>query len=121
MNSLLRSIAVVLCVTASAAGDARAQPASVVQGLMRNAAVRAALEAARESEARTIDEQIRVCEVPAPPFRESARADVVKRTFETLGLERVRVDRAGNVLGDRPGTQPRGRLVVAAHLDTVFP
>ena len=33
----------------------------------------------------------------------------------------MRIDRAGNVLGDRPGAAPRPRLVVAAHLDTVFP
>ena len=33
----------------------------------------------------------------------------------------MRVDGAGNVVGDRPGAAQRPRLVVAAHLDTVFP
>jgi acetylornithine deacetylase/succinyl-diaminopimelate desuccinylase-like protein len=33
----------------------------------------------------------------------------------------VRIDETGNVLGDRPGTQPHPHLVIAAHLDTVFP
>jgi acetylornithine deacetylase/succinyl-diaminopimelate desuccinylase-like protein len=79
------------------------------------------LQAARSSEPQTIAQQIRICEVPAPPFSESARAELMKRLFEELGLERVRIDRAGNVLADRPGTATRGRLVVAAHLDTVFP
>jgi acetylornithine deacetylase/succinyl-diaminopimelate desuccinylase-like protein len=33
----------------------------------------------------------------------------------------VRIDKAGNVLGDRPGSAPHPHLVLAAHLDTVFP
>src|SRR4249919_2346868 len=45
----------------------------------------------------------------------------MKAAFEQLGLANVRVDKAGNVLGDRPGVVPRPQLVVAAHLDTVFP
>jgi acetylornithine deacetylase/succinyl-diaminopimelate desuccinylase-like protein len=32
----------------------------------------------------------------------------------------VRIDRVGNVIGDRPGTAPRPRLIIASHLDTVF-
>ena len=45
----------------------------------------------------------------------------MKTAFEQLGLANVRVDKAGNVVGDRPGVLPRPQLVVAAHLDTVFP
>jgi len=41
--------------------------------------------------------------------------------FQELGLENVRVDKAGNVLGDYPGAAPRPHFVLAAHLDTVFP
>ena len=41
--------------------------------------------------------------------------------FRELGLQNVRIDKEGNVLGDRPGAQPRPRLVFTAHLDTVFP
>jgi acetylornithine deacetylase/succinyl-diaminopimelate desuccinylase-like protein len=89
--------------------------------LSRTASVRAAIEAARTSEPQTIDQQIRFCEVPAPPFQEAARGLVLKRAFEDLGLQNVRVDRVGNVLADRPGTAGRPRVMVAAHLDTVFP
>ena len=121
MTTLRGSIVIALCVSGPAAGVAGAQQASAVPALMRNSSVRAALEAVRATEARTIEEQIRFCETPAPPFKEAARADLLKRAFEVLGLERVRIDRVGNVLGDRPGSQSRGRLVVAAHLDTVFP
>jgi acetylornithine deacetylase/succinyl-diaminopimelate desuccinylase-like protein len=121
MRSTFLTIALVSAVSVLTAGDARAQQPGRVAELMQDAAVRAALERARTDEARTIEEQIRFCEVPAPPFKESARADLLKRSFEALGLKSVRLDRAGNVLGDRPGAGARPRLVVAAHLDTVFP
>jgi len=83
--------------------------------------VLAAIEAAKTTEPQTIADQIRFCEVPAPPFNEGARGEVLKAEFARLGLQNVRVDRAGNVLGDRPGISDRPRVVVAAHLDTVFP
>jgi tripeptide aminopeptidase len=38
-----------------------------------------------------------------------------------LGLKNVRIDRGGNVIGESPGTDPTKTLVIAAHLDTVFP
>src|SRR5262245_37960972 len=98
-----------------------AQQPSAVAALARESNVRAAIAAARSTEAQTIEDQIRFCEVPAPPFNEAARGELLRREFVRLGLQNVRVDRAGNVLGDRPGAAPRPRLVVAAHLDTVFP
>src|SRR5262249_16773848 len=98
-----------------------AQQPATVQSLLQDTTVRPALEAPKSSETQTIDDQIRFCEVPAPPFKESARGEVLKREFTQLGLRNVRVDRVGNVLGDRPGDSPHPHLVLAAHLDTVFP
>jgi tripeptide aminopeptidase len=46
---------------------------------------------------------------------------VLKQLFEQHGLKNVFIDRAGNVVGTRPGAQPRPNVVVSAHLDTVFP
>lgn len=83
--------------------------------------VRAALDAAKADEPQVIADQIRFCEIPAPPFKEAARAQAIKTVFEQLGLTNVRLDGVGNVLGDRPGVAARPHLVVAAHLDTVFP
>lgn len=99
----------------------RAQPRPTVAALAQDERVRSALEAARTIESQTIEDQIRFCEIPAPPFKESARAEVLRRAFLDIGLEKVRLDRVGNVLADRPGHALRPRLVVAAHLDTVFP
>ncbi len=83
--------------------------------------VRAALDAAKASEPQTIEHQIRLSEIPAPPFQEGARGEEMKRLFQQAGLRNVRVDKAGNVLGDRPGAASRPHVVIAAHLDTVFP
>lgn len=89
--------------------------------LLQQGSVKAALEAARADEARTLAEQVEICEVEAPPFKEAKRGELYARKFRELGLQNVRVDKAGNVLGERPGTTRRPHLVLAAHLDTVFP
>ncbi len=103
------------------AGVLLAQQPQGVPELMRDTRVQTALAAAKDIETQTIENQVRFCEVPAPPFKEAARGEVLRREFAQLGLQNVRVDQAGNVLGDLPGDAPRPRLVMAAHLDTVFP
>ncbi|HXG94961.1 MAG TPA: M20/M25/M40 family metallo-hydrolase [Blastocatellia bacterium] len=67
------------------------------------------------------EELVRICEIPAPPFKEQQRAAYIKRRFEELQLERVRIDGAGNVIAERAGRATRPRVIVSAHLDTVFP
>ena len=68
-----------------------------------DSAVRAALDGVRADEPQVVADQIRLCEIPAPPFQETARGQAMKAAFEQLGLANVRIDKAGNVLGDRPG------------------
>jgi acetylornithine deacetylase/succinyl-diaminopimelate desuccinylase-like protein len=89
--------------------------------LLKDPAVKAAVDAAKAGEPQTIEDQVRFCQVAAPPFKENARAEVLKKEFEQLGLQNVRIDKAGNVLGERPGAAPHPHLVMSAHLDTVFP
>jgi acetylornithine deacetylase/succinyl-diaminopimelate desuccinylase-like protein len=88
---------------------------------MQDAAVKGALDRVKREEPQVIDEQVRLCEIPAPPFKETARADAYKQAFVALGLKNVRIDKVGNVLGERPGLAARPHLVFSAHLDTVFP
>ena len=83
--------------------------------------MKAALEIAKTSEPQTIETQISVCQIEAPPFKEGKRGELLARLFREAGLMHVRTDRVGNVLGERPGAQPHPNLVVTAHLDTVFP
>src|ERR1035437_9955011 len=89
--------------------------------LLKDPAVTAAIDAAKANEAQAIEDDIRFCEVPAPSFMETARGELLKQTFQQLGLQNVRVDGAGNVLGDRPGAAATPHVALAAHLDTVFP
>ena len=65
------------------------------------------------------EQHVRITEVPAPSFEEAARAQLVRKMLETYGLK-VRIDEVGNVVGERPGTD-KGVVLIAAHLDTVFP
>jgi acetylornithine deacetylase/succinyl-diaminopimelate desuccinylase-like protein len=86
-----------------------------------NAAVRDALARIRSDNAWTIEQQVSICEVPAPPFMEEQRGAEMKRRFEALGFRNVRIDSIGNVIAERPGTGGGPVVVIAAHLDTVFP
>ncbi len=107
-----------LTLAAATATLAIAQDAS---RLAEDPTVKAALDAVKKNEPHFIDEQIRICEIPAPPFKEEVRGHELERIFKSLGLENVRMDKAGNVIGVRPGASAHPNLVFSAHQDTVFP
>ncbi|HUE97566.1 MAG TPA: M20/M25/M40 family metallo-hydrolase [Longimicrobiaceae bacterium] len=79
----------------------------------------------REHDAETLDEQMRLAAIEAPSGAERARGEYVQRRFRELGLTAVGSDEVGNVLGTlaRDGGERGGEapIVVAAHLDTIFP
>lgn len=116
---LLATTCLLLLPVAHAA--AQDQPDTIGDRLLGTPAIKNAVDAARRNEPAVIDEQARLCEIEAPPFKEGKRAAALKATFEALGLKNVRIDAVGNVLGERPGTAPRPHVVFSAHLDTVFP
>ena len=66
------------------------------------------------------DQQVRITEIPAPPFQEAARASVVKTLLAASGLE-VEIDKTGNVVGELAGANDQEIVMLTAHLDTVFP
>lgn len=117
---MLRPLIIALVVIASQTMPAYQRP-DVGARLLHEPAVRAALQSAKDNEAQTIADQIRLCEIPAPPFKEAERGKAYADLFRTHGLKNVRIDKAGNVLGERPGQAARPHLVFSAHLDTVFP
>ncbi len=98
-----------------------AQTTTSAERWLRSSSIVSALAAAEAMEPETLDEQVRLCEVPAPPFAEAARARLFRDRFADLGLQNVRIDAEGNVLGERPGRSDGPHLVISAHLDTVFP
>lgn len=66
--------------------------------------------------------QTELVTVAAPPFGEGPRAEWLCERFRELGLEDVRLDGIGNAIGVRRGTREAGqRVLVSAHIDTVFP
>jgi acetylornithine deacetylase/succinyl-diaminopimelate desuccinylase-like protein len=70
----------------------------------------------------TVAEVIELTEIPSPPFKEAARAARMAEKFKALGLSDVHIDAVGNVIGIKPGKDRAAKaLMVAAHLDTVFP
>ncbi|MET0722235.1 MAG: M20/M25/M40 family metallo-hydrolase, partial [Tardiphaga sp.] len=64
----------------------------------------------------------RITEIPAPPFKEKIRAEFYQKRMQELGFKDAATDSEGNVIALRKGTGGgRPKLVVSAHLDTVFP
>lgn len=66
-------------------------------------------------------EHTRICEIPAPPFKEQERARYFASRFSELGLADVHTDSEGNVIGFYRGESEEPVVALSAHLDTVFP
>src|SRR4051794_16428659 len=82
-------------------------------------AVQNALDHIKANHPRHSAKQIEIAEIPAPTFHEGDRARFMLREFQRVGLQRVEIDKAGNVLGWRPGASTEA-FVLAAHLDISF-
>ena len=83
--------------------------------------VQAALAKLEEREAESVQEQIRITEIPAPPFQEAERAAYFLERLKERGLPDAYIDSEGNVVATRAGSGDGPTLLIAAHLDTVFP
>jgi len=82
--------------------------------------VRAALDWLAANISWVNDVQARLTGIPAPPFQEAERAAAVKALLAEAGLS-IEIDKAGNVIGELRGANEKEIIIVAAHLDTVFP
>ncbi len=88
--------------------------------LIKDDKVKSALEFIRQDDENTLKEHLEMCEIPAPTFMEEDRGNYVLEKFKTIGLSDVHKDEVGNVLGVIKGTGNGPRVMLAAHLDTVF-
>src|SRR5438552_3291880 len=80
------------------------------------------LDDIKADDERAFAEQKRITEIPAPPFKEKLRAEYYQKRMQELGFKDAAIDGEGNVIALRKGSGGgRPRLVVSAHLDTVFP
>lgn len=89
--------------------------------LLAHAAIKKALDFIKTDHEKTIEDQITITEIPAPPFQEQVRAEYFLQRLRDLHLENVMMDKEGNVYGVRPGTGNGPTIFISAHLDTVFP
>src|SRR4051794_35389487 len=93
---------------------------SQLPGWMHSSRIRALINKLGSDNPALTEEQIRITAVPAPPFQETARGAYMARLLTEAGLS-VKTDDVGNVIARRPGRLADSYVLVAAHLDTVFP
>jgi len=116
-----RRLVLASCVIAASLASARAQTSSTaVEAIVRSPAFVTASDFLALDCDRFVRELITLTEIPAPPFKETARAAAFLQMLRASGLADVEMDAEGNVMGVRRGTD-RAMLAVLAHLDTVFP
>lgn len=104
----------------SSSSVAAPQAGGTGNDLFRNDQVKRALDWLAKNTAWITDEQVRITEIPAPPFEETQRAAYLKKVMAARELI-VRTDEVGNVIGERPGSTRSEVVLITAHLDTVFP
>jgi acetylornithine deacetylase/succinyl-diaminopimelate desuccinylase-like protein len=122
MRGLLLAFLLLAGSPVAAAGQA-ATPEREVARIVASARFKAAAATLEREHERTVAETITITEIPAPPFKEGARAQAYRDMLKAVGLTEVEIDAEGNAMGLRRGTGPAGGpvVVIAAHLDTVFP
>ena len=112
--------AILLFMPVRSAAPSQAQRLAAGPRLAENARVRTALDWLERNFSWINDTQVRLTEIPAPPFQEQARAAAVSQVLAEAGLE-VQTDKVGNVIGELRGANENEVVLLSAHLDTVFP
>ena len=123
MRLPIYALACLLTVATPALAQQQISPEAVadVERILSHAKYKAAMTALGADHDRIVAENIALSEVPAPPFKEAAKAKAFYDLFSKLGLSDVTIDPEGNVTGIRKGKGNGPLLAVASHLDTVFP
>ena len=125
---LERSLTVVLIAVATSsavAQDAAVEVADAyheqIAAIRNNADVQRAFDVILGLEPQHRTELIELTEIPAPPFKEEARARRFAELMRESGIDDVSIDDVGNVVGRWPGRRGDRVVALSAHLDTVFP
>ena len=120
MPALVSLVALLAAGTASAAEPQADKSAKTT---LSSASYRAAVAQLDREHDRVVEEIVKLTEIPAPPFKEAKRAAAYRDMLQEAGLTDVEIDAEGNAMGLYRGTGPAGGpvIVLAAHLDTVFP
>ncbi|MDQ8153362.1 MAG: M20/M25/M40 family metallo-hydrolase [Gemmatimonadota bacterium] len=102
---------------------ALALPAALAaqQPVADSPALAKALAVLQADNAWTLQKQVALCEIPAPPFKEQARGIAFKNEMVALGYANTYIDSVGNVVADVQGAAKGPTVLIEGHLDTVFP
>lgn len=119
MSALLAPVMLVAQPARQKPADNR--PTANSDAISKSPAVAKAMAALQSDNEWTLGQQIALCEIPAPPFKEAARAEAYRKQLISLGATDVRIDKEGNVLGEINGAAPGPTVMLSSHLDTVFP
>ena len=107
---------------AAQAASAGSAVEAASEAILANAKAIKALEDIKADDEAAFAEQKRITEIPASPYKENRRAEYLLKRFVELGFKEASIDAEGNVIALRKGSGGgRPKLVVSAHLDTVFP
>ncbi len=120
----IRIIAGLALLASAAAANAQTTPAqadAAIKRIVLSAPFKKAAATFEAQHEQWVEDTIAITEIPAPPFKEGARAKAYLAMFRERGLTNAEIDQEGNVLGLRKGTGGGPLVVVSAHLDTVFP
>ncbi|MFN9849516.1 MAG: M20/M25/M40 family metallo-hydrolase [Alphaproteobacteria bacterium] len=116
--------AIALSLSGAAMAQVKPSPADkTIQTIRNSAGFKAAIANLDREYDRIVAETILLTEIPAPPFKEMVKAQAYMAMLKAAGLSDVEMDAEGNVMGLWRGSGPVGAplVVMAAHLDTVFP
>lgn len=118
----MRHLAILAAALLATTAHAQTAPQTVAK-VMNSAGYKAAVAVLDREHDKTVADIITLTEIPAPPFKEKARAEAYMAMLKAAGLTDVEIDEEGNAMGLRRGTGKAGQplVVIAAHLDTVFP
>lgn len=118
MNKFATACFILFCSTVSAATE---DFDLEIRNLAERPEVREALELIKSLDAQSEAELIELTEIPAPPFKEEARARRFAEKLREAGLIDTKIDEEGNVVSRRRGRTGESTIAIVAHLDTVFP
>ncbi len=121
LRSLLPAVLLATAAMPAVAQGVDATHLAAMKKLMASkafATARASLDADYD---RIVKDIITLTEIEAPPFKEAVRARAYLEMLRAEGLTDLEIDPEGNAMGLRKGTGGGPLLVIAAHLDTVFP
>jgi len=120
----LSAITALLSISGLAAAQQVNVPASteaLYATLASAPAVRTALEFIKADDGATLADQKALVAIPSPTSKEQQRAKYFLDRLKAVGLDEVRMDSVSNACGVLRGSGGGPKLMLSAHLDTVFP